>query len=139
MRIVLDTNVLVSALINPHGSPASVLRLVLAGAATLVADERILMEYEEVARRPHIGIAAHALDDIFAVLRDEAEIVTATVVVTGVPDCDDAAFIEVALTAQPDALVTGNKKHFPAAACRGIALCSPVEFLKKMAGQKNRK
>ena len=135
MRIVLDTHVVASALINPHGPPASVLRLVLAGAVTLVADERILLEYEEVARRPHLGIAARALDDILAVLRDEAESVTATVVVTDVPDRDDAAFIEVARTARPDALVTGNKKHFPAVACRGVSACSPTEFLEKMAGQ----
>lgn len=133
MRIVLDTNVLVSALLHPHGPPASVLRLVLTGMVTLVADERILIEYEEVSRRPHLGIAARMLDDVLAVLRDEAEIVAATVAVVGLPDRDDAAFIEVALTAQVDALVSGNRKHFPVSACRGLAVCSPTEFLERIA------
>ncbi len=133
MRIVLDTNVLVSALLHPHGPSANVLRLVLAGTVTLVADERILLEYDEVVHRPHLGIAAHALDDILSVLRDEAEMVTATVMVANLPDQDDGAFIEVVLTARADILVTGNKKHFPAAACRGILICSPVEFMERIA------
>jgi predicted nucleic acid-binding protein len=45
MRIVLDTNVLVSAFLNYSGAPAQVLTLVLAGELKLVFDRRILDEY----------------------------------------------------------------------------------------------
>ena len=52
MKVVVDTNVLVSALIQPLGKPAQVLALVRSGALTLLHDERILAEYGEVLRRP---------------------------------------------------------------------------------------
>ncbi len=51
MKLVADTNVLVSALLNPHGSPARVLDAILAGAHTLAIDDRILDEYREVLSR----------------------------------------------------------------------------------------
>lgn len=54
MRIVLDTNVLVSGLLNPHGSPGRLLDHFLAGDITLLVDDRILAEYGEVLRRPHL-------------------------------------------------------------------------------------
>ena len=56
-RIVLDTNVLVSAFLNPNGTPAQLLTLVLAGELKLLFDERIMAEYAEVlARRALISI-----------------------------------------------------------------------------------
>ena len=51
MRIVLDTNVLVSALLSPHGAPAAVLQLVVTGRVVLCFDARVLSEYREVLRR----------------------------------------------------------------------------------------
>ena len=48
MRIVLDTNVLISVLLNPHSSSATILRQILIGSVLLLADDRILLEYEEV-------------------------------------------------------------------------------------------
>jgi len=49
-RIVLDTNVLVSAFLNPSGAPAQLVTLVLAGELKLLLDERILAEYAECSR-----------------------------------------------------------------------------------------
>jgi len=51
MRIVLDTNVLVSALINPYGKPAAVLNAILSRLVFLCYDARIIDEYERVLRR----------------------------------------------------------------------------------------
>ena len=51
MRFVLDTNVLVAALLSPYGAPAAVLQVVLSGSAVVCFDARILSEYREVLRR----------------------------------------------------------------------------------------
>jgi putative PIN family toxin of toxin-antitoxin system len=52
MRIVLDTNVLVSGLLNPNGSPAKVVNLALSGALQICYNPEILLEYREVLTRP---------------------------------------------------------------------------------------
>jgi putative PIN family toxin of toxin-antitoxin system len=52
MKIVLDTNIVVSGLLQSQGNPAQVLTLALAGAVQACHDERILAEYAEVLARP---------------------------------------------------------------------------------------
>ena len=52
MNIVLDTNVLVSGLLSPFGSPGEIVRMVSSGKLTLSFDARILSEYTEVLLRP---------------------------------------------------------------------------------------
>lgn len=51
MDIILDTNILVSAMINPKGLPAKILNLVLNGRLTILYDNLIIGEYREVLRR----------------------------------------------------------------------------------------
>ena len=53
MKVVLDTNVLVSGLLNGKGNPAAILTLALTGAVQTCHDKRILAEYSEVLGRPH--------------------------------------------------------------------------------------
>lgn len=57
MRIVLDTNVLVSAMLSGGGAPDMTLQLVLQGTVTLPADSRVLAEYDEVTARPLFAFA----------------------------------------------------------------------------------
>ena len=52
MRIVLDTNVLVSGLLTPFGSSGEIVRMVFSGELILCIDARILSEYKEVLNRP---------------------------------------------------------------------------------------
>jgi len=56
--IVLDTNILVSALITPFGKAARVLDLVIRGDIRILYDDRILSEYREVLLRPKFGFEA---------------------------------------------------------------------------------
>jgi len=51
MKLVLDTNIIISALINPQGKPSQILRLILEGRASLYYNTAILAEYENVMRR----------------------------------------------------------------------------------------
>jgi putative PIN family toxin of toxin-antitoxin system len=52
MKVVLDTNVVVSGLLQPKGNPAQVLALALAGAVQVCYGQRLLAEYAEVLARP---------------------------------------------------------------------------------------
>ena len=51
------------------------------------------------------------------------------------PNLDDVKFIEVAVTAVADALVTGNLKHFPARQCHGVRVLTPRQWLEVWTGE----
>lgn len=129
MRVVLDTNVIVSALLNPEGTPGAILDLVVAGALVPVFDERILDEYREVVARPEFGFDSAAVDGLIRAI-EAGERIEAPPLELELPDQDDAPFIEVAIAANADAIVTGNRRHFPASC--GATVLSPAELLQRL-------
>jgi putative PIN family toxin of toxin-antitoxin system len=135
VKIVLDTNVLVSGIIRPHGAAGVLLRMIVAGALDVAVDERILLEYEEVAARPKFGINPADARFMLERIRRRAQRAVAHPLSAALPDPDDRPFIEVAHAAAADAIVTGNRRHFPAAAMKGIAVVSPQHALDLLAGE----
>jgi uncharacterized protein len=129
LRIVLDTNVLVSGLLSPFGPPGEIVRLVSSGAVTLCLDARILAEYDEVLRRPRFGFDQDAIAALLDYLDFASETVAAGPLSARLPDEDDEPFLEVALACGADCLVTGNLAHFPESARAGVAVLSPAEFV----------
>jgi putative PIN family toxin of toxin-antitoxin system len=129
MTLVIDTNVLVSALLSPHGPPAAVLRLVVNGAARMAFDERIMQEYWDVLKRPDFPFRDAQIDALLGYLEEVGLRVTPTPLNITLVDPDDLAFVEVALSARADCIVTGNKKHFQAAHDRGVTVFSPAELI----------
>lgn len=128
MLVVLDTNVLVSALLSPFGAPARVLDLVLVGDIQLAYDDRILSEYREVLGRPRLGLPPQVVGDLLEYLLATGEPVTSRPLRVKLPDPDDLPFLEVAAEARAP-LVTGNPTHYgPAAQC-GVAVFTPNAFL----------
>ena len=77
MRIVLDTNVLVSGLLNPNGTPGRILDLILGRYLTLLYDDRIIGEYSDVLARPQLDIAEHQSVAILSFFRLAGEQVIA--------------------------------------------------------------
>ncbi len=132
MKIVLDTNVLVSAVLTPHGVSARVLDAVLTGAIELALDDRILDEYRQVLARPRFGLPPRAIHDLLAFLQGVAEHVVAKPATDPLPDEEDRPFLEVAQTASA-MLVTGNARHFPARVRRGLQVLSPADLLALLA------
>jgi len=130
MKAVLDTNVLVSGMINAHGPPGRLVDLLRAGVLQPVVDDRILTEYADVLAREELRRYFTAGDrgDILEFLHKNAEHVAAHIVISDLPDPSDSPFLEIALAAETP-LVTGNKKHFPADKRRGSLVLSPAEFL----------
>lgn len=113
MRVVLDTNVLVSALLSPEGPPAAIVNAALDGTLTILVDNRILFEYEDVLRRDKFGFDPRDVRVFLEFFRHESEFVSATAAQLTLDDPDDLPFFEVARTAKADFLITGNTKHYP--------------------------
>ena len=125
MRIVLDTNVLVSGLLNPDGSPAVVLSLLLNGKIKLLYDNRILSEYTEVLNRKKFGFKGEWINPIIDFIQQEGEFVSANPVSGFFKDTDDKKFYEVAKTAEAKYIITGNISHFP----KEEMIKTPKEFI----------
>ena len=130
--IVLDTNVLVSGLLSPYGPPGRILDTILAGSLTLVFDDRILGEYEDVLTRQEFGFDAGHVRALLRFFEAEGRRVAARPLDISLPDCDDVMFIEVAVAGRADAIVTGNKAHFPKGDYGGIPVLSPAECLERL-------
>jgi putative PIN family toxin of toxin-antitoxin system len=130
VRLVLDTNVLVSALLNPRGTPGRIIDLVLSGAAVVLYDDRMLAEYHDVLLRPKLRIAPIEAAFLLEFIATEGVLVSAPPLLIDLPDPEDLPFIEVAAVATASALVTGNARHFtPAAKILDVPILSPAEFL----------
>jgi putative PIN family toxin of toxin-antitoxin system len=133
-RFVLDTNVLVSGMINAFGAPGRILDLVREGNAELVVDDRILAEYTEVLNRPKFRtyFTPHDVRDIIIFMEQNAHYVVSTRHVIGLPDPDDIPFLEVALSAGVP-LVTGNSGDFPTTLCLTAEVFSPALFMEQLS------
>lgn len=134
MRVVLDTNVLVSALLKPGGKPARILRLILQGQIEILTNEAILSEYTEVLSRPKFHLDPQNVRTILETLRSRGIHAPALPIFLDLADPGDEPFLEAALGAGADALVTGDRKHFPRARCRGQKVMTPDEFLRGLPG-----
>ncbi|HEX6513218.1 MAG TPA: putative toxin-antitoxin system toxin component, PIN family, partial [Chloroflexota bacterium] len=116
--------------VRPHGHPALIVRLVLEQALELALDERILAEYRDVLARPKFGFSDELQRSLLAALREIAVFSGLPDHSVTLPDASDEMFVEVAMAAEADALVTGNLRHFPAEACAGVLVISPAHFMK---------
>lgn len=129
MKIVLDTNVLVSGLLSPFKLPGEIVRMTSAGLLQLCYDARVLTEYKNVLIRPNFGFNTNHIEDLFDQVKANGHSVAAEPLKKQLPDTTDEPFLEVALAAKAVCLVTGNLKHYPSASRQGMAIFSPSDFL----------
>lgn len=132
MRLVIDTNVVISALLKPSSVPARALDAALERAVILY-DSRIEAEYRRVLAKPKF----RTLDQTVATALCDRIVTVGTHVHAGAPftgamkDDDDRAFVEVALHGEADAIVTGNLADFPFGA--GFEVLTPALLLDRLA------
>ena|ERR1700728_1069759 len=112
-RVVIDTNILVSAALTRKSFEATTVKLVGAGRLSLCSSREIPLEYERVLRRTKFKLEPNLIEYFLRLGRDAAVLITPTVRVSVSPDEPDNRFLECAEAAEADYLVTGNKKHFP--------------------------
>ena len=132
MKIVLDTNVLISGMLNPHGPPGRIVDFLRTDVLKLVIDDRILAEYVDVLRRDYFlkYFSKSDREDIIEYLLKNSHYSTSSVVVHNMPDEGDTPFLEMAIT-EDAPLITGNLKHYPKQLRKGCIVLSPGQFLKK--------
>jgi len=130
MIVVVDTNVLVSGLLSPHGAPARVLDLLTIGDLQAAFDDRIVAEYRQVLARPRFGFHPQAVAHLLDYLLIEGLPLVARPLPAALPDLGDQPFWEVAVEAAAP-LITGNLKHFPADVCTDIEVLPPSTFIER--------
>lgn len=130
MIVVIDTNILVSGMINPHGPPGRLVDLLRSGALRLAVDDRILAEYVDVLHRPRLSryFVSSNLALILDYLRRDSLHVLVKQHIKGLPDQSDAPFLEVAMTAKVP-LITGNIRHYPDEWRQECTVLAPADFL----------
>ena len=114
MRLVLDTNILISACWSPGGLEAALVRLGVERQVTLCATEILLEEYREVGERPKFAARRACFAELLDAITRSAELVRAGAAVDEARDPDDNRLRECAVAAQADWLLTGNLRDFPA-------------------------
>jgi len=128
MSVVLDTNVVVSGLLQPFGPSGQIISLVAAGDLTLCHDPRILAEYREVLLRDKFGFSPYRVAALLEEIEARGTPAVAHPLTIRLPDPDDEPFLEVALAGGAP-LVTGNAKHYPPEARQGVEVHSPRSFI----------
>lgn len=131
-RVVIDTNVIVSAMRSKQGASNQFLRLLGTEQFEPVISVPLVLEYEEVCKRlmPDLGISHSQIESfidyiclvslhrkIFYLWRPQ------------LPDADDDFLLDLAVEAQADYIITFNKKDFPGIDRFNIRLATPKEFL----------
>lgn len=132
IRVVLDTNIVVSALLQPLGPPAEVFLMVLGNTVRMCLSGSIFAEYEEVIRRPRFRLAEETVHSTLEAIRARALWVRPTDPVRACSDPDDDHFLECCQASDAAYLVTGNVKDFPDD-WRTTEVVTPRHFLEIVA------
>ena len=136
MRAVIDTGVFVSALIYRQGRTGSVLRALRDGRFTAIYTTDIVVEIIDVLGRPKFRAKYHIEpDDITALvnlIRLRGELVTPIQKVTACRDPKDDKFLEAALAAQTDCIVSGDADLLELTPYKEIPILRPAEFLARL-------
>jgi len=124
---VIDTNVLVSALIthNSLSATAKVVRLLLEGGFVPLYESNIIEEYQEVLHRSKFKLLSDVADAIISYIKEHGIETSRTAFQELMPDEDDRVFYEVSLSVDDSFLVTGNLKHYP----QTPKVISPADFI----------
>ncbi|MEH2938368.1 MULTISPECIES: putative toxin-antitoxin system toxin component, PIN family [Bacillota] len=126
MLVVIDTNILVSALWSRSGAPARAVGLVLSGHLIPCYDHRIMLEYRQVLQRPKFRFRPSEINALLDWFKQTGRSVIPAPVDISFVDEADRKFYEVAKYCGA-VLITGNLKHFP----NDDAVMSVSDFLER--------
>jgi len=113
LRLVIDTNVLISAALKPAGSQRTAFLIAITRPARLYISMPVFDEYANVLARPHLGIVTGLRLQFLQLIKNHSHMVKPSRRVEAASDPNDNVFLELADAARADYLITGNLKHFP--------------------------
>ncbi|MDR1324341.1 MAG: putative toxin-antitoxin system toxin component, PIN family [Candidatus Margulisbacteria bacterium] len=128
-RVVLDTNILVSALLKPASKPAEIIRAMAMQKILVFYNQAIFMEYEAVLPRAKFGFAATDVSYLLRLFQLQGVLLKPDSGARPLPDESDRIFYDTAKVAGAY-LVTGNIKHYP----RAAFIVTPAAFRQMVAG-----
>ena len=132
-RVVVDTGVLVSALIRRQGIPGDVLRALRNGRFVAIFSTDMLLEIIEVLSRSQLSAKYHIksedLSALINLIRLRGDLVTPERNISACRDPKDNKFLEAALAGQADCIVSGDTDLLDLTPFEGIPILRPVEFL----------
>ncbi len=132
MKVVVDTNVIVSGFLSPTSYTATIIRLCMKNAFQILVSKAILNEYEKVLAYPHLGVATCERQQFIALLKKAAYSVTPTQNIAVVRDPSDNKFLECAVAGQADYLVSSDPDLLDLREYQGIHILSPAAFLEQV-------
>jgi len=132
LRLVIDTNVVVSAALKPQGLQRTVVLLAMTKPARWYVCDPIVSEYAMVLARPELKIRRSMRQQLLQLIKNHTRMVTPSRVPQVTSDPDDDIFVECADAARADYLVTGNQRHFPKF-WKNTKIISSSEFLSVIA------
>jgi|SRR6202035_90117 len=128
LRLVVDTNVLISAALKPTGLQRTILLLSITKPARLYVSKPILDEYGDVLARPELRIRKGLRQQLLQLIQNHSYTVIPKWRLDLTSDPDDNKFLECADASHADYLVTGNQKHFPKF-WKKTKIITPREFI----------
>jgi uncharacterized protein len=132
LRLVIDTNVLVSAALKPDSLQRTVFLISITRPARLYLSQPILDEYSDVFARPELRIRRGVRLQLLQLIKNRCILIAPRQHLDVTGDPDDNIFIECADAARADYLITGNRKHFPRF-WKSTKIITPREFIEAAA------
>lgn len=114
LRLVIDTNVVISAALKPDGLHRTVVVLAITKPARWYVSEAIMAEYRAVMARPELKIRKRLRQQLLHLLKNRTRMIIPSRLYQVTSDPADNMFVECADAARADYLVTSNLRHFPA-------------------------
>ncbi len=132
MKVVVDTNVVISALLHPARSCGQIINQLLDGHIVWLITLPVLSEYKEVCLRPELPISDVHREWLLEAWANLPLLSTPPYNCSSVkcPDIDDQKFLDAAIYYQASLLITGNIKHYPKNNVMGVKIISPTNWLK---------
>jgi putative PIN family toxin of toxin-antitoxin system len=128
LRLVIDTNVVISAALKPEGLQRTTFLLAITKPARLYVSQPILDEYADVLSRPELKIRKGLRRQLLQLIKNRGNLVVPSRRLEVSRDPDDNRFLECADAARADYLVTGNLRHFPRF-WKKTKIITPREFI----------
>ena len=132
LRLVIDTNVVVSAALKPEGLQRTVVLLAMTKPARWYVPDPIVSEYAMVLARAELKIRKSLRQQLLQLIKNHAHVVVPSRLAQITSDPADNIFVECADAARADYLVTGNQRHYPKF-WKNTKIISSSEFLSVIA------
>lgn len=136
IRAVIDTNLIIGAVIKPEGAVGPILRRLRDGGYTLLYSEPLLIELADVLNRPRIrqkyGLSAQDIETVLALILLRGEAVSPARRIDICRDPKDNVILEVAVDGNANVISSGDKDLLSLREFEGIPIVVPAEFLRRL-------